>query len=103
MHFVNPGFYLKLMPKWIPLHDDMVMISGVAEIAGGIGLLIPQTRKAAAWGIILLLFAVFPANIYMALHNVAISDDKPEGAGIIRWIRLPIQILAIMWARSFTK
>jgi uncharacterized membrane protein len=101
MHFANPGFYLKIMPKWIPMHKEMVVISGFAEIAGGIGLLLPWTRRAAAWGIILLLIAVFPANIYMALQDVHMVEGL--STGIVRWIRLPIQFLAISWARSFTR
>jgi len=62
--------YLKIMPPYVPLHLAMVYISGGAEIAGGIGLLIPPVRRAAAWGLVALLIAVFPANMYMATNPV---------------------------------
>ena len=70
MHFKNPTPFLKIMPDWIPYHLEMVHISGVAEILGGLGLLVPYTRKMAAWGLILLFFAVFPANIHMAIRDI---------------------------------
>ena len=87
------------MPPYIPNPVEMVMISGVAEIFLGLLLLFSQTQKIAAWGIILLLIAVFPANIYMAQH--------PELFPIVpRWglyIRLPLQFLMIAWAYYYTR
>jgi uncharacterized membrane protein len=61
-HFIKPGFYLKIMPPYIPWHLQMVLISGFFEILGGLGLLIPQTRRLAAWGLVALLIAVFPGQ-----------------------------------------
>ena len=67
-HFANPDFYKKIMPPWLPLHYSIIYISGVAEIVLGLLLLPKQTRKLAAWGIIVLLVAIFPANVQMMLN-----------------------------------
>lgn len=95
MHFKRPWFYYKIMPPAIKKWQKSInIIVGIAEILGGIGLLIPATQSAAAWGIILLLIAVFPANIYMA-------TDKKASLGMKKWqlwLRLPIQFLLIAWA-----
>src|SRR4051812_20686554 len=66
-HFINPEFYERFMPGWIPLPYAMVLISGLFEILFGLMLLVRRTRALAAWGIILLLIAVFPANIQLSL------------------------------------
>ncbi len=92
LHFTNPAFYLAMMPLWLPAHDLLVQVSGVAEIAGGVGLLMPQFRRAAGIGLILLLIAVFPANIQMLLNARAAGT-----AELALWIRLPFQILFIWW------
>jgi uncharacterized membrane protein len=94
-HFVETDSYLKIMPPWIPWHPAMVDISGAAEIAGGIGLLIPWLRRAAAWGLVALLIAVFPANIYMAMNNVQVTSSPIPGA--LLWARLPLQAVLIWW------
>src|SRR5580692_9212259 len=67
-HFAHPGFYERIVPPPLPSPALLVVISGVAEIAGGLGVLIPATRKAAGIGLVALLIAVFPANVYMAQH-----------------------------------
>lgn len=82
-----------MMPQWLPAHGLLNAISGAAEIAGGIGVLIPRTRRAAGIGLILLLFAIFPANIHIALNGW-------PGMDIPRWVlfaRLPFQLLFIAW------
>ncbi len=91
-HFTHTDLFLAIMPPWIPGHLFSVLFSGAAEIAGGIGLLIPQTRKAAAWGILALLVMVFPANIHMAVNKVYIpgTEGGPEWA---LWARLPMQFV----------
>ncbi|MDP4625368.1 MAG: DoxX family membrane protein [Akkermansiaceae bacterium] len=92
-HFRIPEFYLSMMPPWLPAHSLLNSISGAAEIAGGIGILIPKTRKAAAIGLILLLLAIFPANLHLAING------WPE-AEIPQWIliaRLPFQLFFIAW------
>jgi uncharacterized membrane protein len=93
MHFVIPAPYIRIMPPWLPAHAALVMISGVAEILGGIGLLVPVTRRAAGIGLILLLVAVFPANIQMLL--LYRERGVPWWAELLLWLRLPLQFLLI--------
>jgi uncharacterized membrane protein len=94
-HFIKPGFYLKIMPPYIPWHVQMVLISGFFEILGGLGLLIPPTRRLAAWGLVALLIAVFPANIFMATNPV--ESGATSIAPALRWGRLPLQLLLAWW------
>lgn len=95
LHFVHPAPYLKIMPPYIPWHMAMVYISGAAEIAGGLGLLIPPLRRAAAWGLVALLIAVFPANLYMATDHIQMAvRPAPDW---VAWARLPLQGLLIAW------
>ena len=92
MHFLRTEFYLRMMPPYVPAHLLLVQISGVCEILGGIGLIVPRTRWIAAVGLIALLIAVFPANIQMALHPDAYRDVGPAAAF---FVRLPLQFLMI--------
>jgi uncharacterized membrane protein len=101
LHFLSPGPYLKIMPPWLPWHTALVTISGAAEIAGGIGLLIPRLRRAAAWGIVALLIAVFPANVYMATANVPMGSTPVPP--ILLWARLPLQAVLIWWVLAATQ
>lgn len=96
-HLVNPGFYLPMMPPYLPWHRELVFISGVAEIVLGIVVLIPSLRRPAALGIIALLIAVFPANLHIAMNDVPLAGAT-EGAGIWNWVRLPFQAVFIAWA-----
>lgn len=93
-HFIATSFYLRMMPRYVALHLAMVQISGVAEIVLGVLLLIPRTSAVAAWGLIALLAAVFPANVQMALH----PDTFPEFSPTALWWRLPLQAVMIAWA-----
>ena len=102
MHFLRADAYLPMMPDYLPAHAELVFLSGVAEVMCGLGLLLPQTRRLAAWGTIALLIAVFPANIHVALHDVPLFGAK-EGAGALNWIRLPFQALLIAWAWWYTR
>lgn len=97
-HFYNPEFYLKIMPPYLPWHYALVMISGAAEILLGIGLIVPRTSRYAAWGLVLLLIAVFPANIQMAMHP-ELFPDLPTS---VLYLRLPIQGLLVLWAYWYT-
>jgi uncharacterized membrane protein len=95
-HWINPGRYLPMMPAWIPLHLELVLFTGAAEIAGALGLLIPQTRRLAGWMLAIYFVAVFPANIHNALNGVTV-EGLPQ-ASWYYWARLPFQPLAIWWA-----
>ncbi|HYX36074.1 MAG TPA: DoxX family protein [Oligoflexus sp.] len=98
-HFIMPEFYLRMTPPYIPYPELMVSLSGLLEILLGLALLIPQTRSMAAWGIIMLLIAVFPANVYMYTH----SEQWPEIPPVATLIRLPLQFVFIAWAWLFTR
>jgi len=92
-HFVWPDVFVRIVPPYLPAPRVLVLVSGAAEILGGVGVLVPSVRVAAGWGLILLLVAVFPANVHMALH----PDDF---ARIPRWAlyaRLPLQLVLILW------
>jgi len=102
LHLIRPDFYLPMMPSYLPAHELLVFVSGLAEIALGVSLLIPKLRKVAAWAVIALLIAVFPANVNVAMHNTAIFGAT-EGAGWFNWVRLPIQALLIAWAWWYTR
>ena len=95
LHFKKTAFYLKIVPPYIPWHLAVVQISGVCEILGGLGLLIPLTRRAAAWGLVALLIAVFPANVYMVTDPVAAGASSISP--VLLWGRLPLQLVFIAW------
>ena len=73
-HFLNPDFYVAMMPPYLPAHVALVWVSGVFEMLGGISVLVPTVRARAGWGLVLLLVAVFPANLHMALNPELFSD-----------------------------
>ena len=94
-HFVRPERFLEIMPPYVPWHRELVYLSGGFEIAGGLGLLIPALRRAAGWGLIALLVAVFPANIQMFFNFL---DQQGWSVWTIVWlVRLPLQIPLILW------
>ena len=95
MHFVIPDQYAAIMPPWLPVHRALVYASGVAEIVGGIGLLVPRTRRAAGIGLILLLIAVWPANLQMLLN--ARAAGASAWAQTLLLLRLPLQLVLIAW------
>jgi len=95
LHFVVPGPFVRIVPAWLPAPLLLVQISGVAELAGGVGLLVPRLRVAAAWGLILLFIAVFPANLNQALHQIPMNGHAVSP--IFLWARLPLQAVLI-WA-----
>ena len=98
-HFINPEFYLSIMPPAFPLHAEAVYISGFFEILGGISVLIAPLRKIAGWGLVALLICVYPANIYMAITPEAFPEISIE----LLYFRLPLQFLFIYWAYSVTR
>lgn len=95
LHFVFPSQYAGVIPPWLPAHAALVFISGVCELAGGIGLLLPLTRRAAGWGLLLLCVAVLPANIHMWLD--AMHAGKALWIISLLLLRLPLQIPLMMW------
>ncbi|NRB36874.1 MAG: DoxX family protein [Pseudomonadales bacterium] len=90
-HFVVADFFILAMPDYLAYHKELVIISGVFEILGAIGILIPQTRLLAGYGLIALIVAVYPANINMALH----PEKFKELSELFLYIRLPFQFLFI--------
>src|SRR4028119_1045708 len=87
--FINPAFYLRMMPPYLPWHLFLVYLSGCFEATLGLLLLIPRYTRYAAWGLIALLVAVFPANVHMALNPQLYPDISPHTL----WLRLPLQAL----------
>ena len=98
-HFVNPAFYLKIMPPYLPWHLALVYLSGFSEVALGLLLLVPRFERAAAWGLVALLVAVSPANLHMALHPERYAEIPP----LALWLRLPLQLALIAWAYRYTR
>jgi uncharacterized membrane protein len=98
MHFVNPEFFLKIVPPYLPLHKELVLVSGVCEVLLGALLLIPKCSHLAAWGIIALLIAVFPANIYLFQNQ-----DLMPASPLVHFLRLPLQGVFILWAYWHTR
>lgn len=102
-HFVSPAPYLAMMPAEIPtsLHAPLVYLSGIAEILGGLGLVLAATRRLAAWGLIALYVAIFPANLNMALNQLPLGTTPV--APWLLWARLPLQLVLIAWAFWYTR
>jgi uncharacterized membrane protein len=98
-HFINPGFYVRIMPPYLPWHLGLVYVSGIFEIVLGAMLFVRRARVFAAWGLIALIVAVFPANIHMAVH----SGLYPEFSPAALWARLPLQGVLIAWAYWLTR
>lgn len=90
-HFIDPYWFMQIVPPYLPFHLQLVYISGFFEIVFGIMLLVPAFRFYAGWGLILLLIAVYPANIYLAQTNGVAMNITP----FIAWARLPFQFLFI--------
>jgi uncharacterized membrane protein len=101
LHFLIAPRYMAIMPPYVPAHRTLVLISGAAEIAGGVGVLapMPRLRRIAAWGIVALLVAVWPANLYMAITPQAF----PTIPSWIAWLRLPLQLPLLYWAWLYTR
>jgi len=100
-HFLAPESFARAVPPEFPRPRALVYLSGVAEIALGLGVQFDRTRRASAWGIVALLVAVFPANVYMATDDVAVEFAPDRLAGVARaaaWARLPLQAVLVLWA-----
>jgi uncharacterized membrane protein len=93
LHFLQPRVYRRMMPRYLPAHRELVYASGVAEIAGGAGVLSARTAHPAGWWLIATLLAVFPANVEMAVHAERFKKLPPAAL----WARLPLQGALIYW------
>ena len=102
LHFAMPKPYEAMMPPYLPAHRELVYASGVAEIAGGVGLMHPRTRAWAGWWLIATLVAVFPANLNMALNPDGYSRLVPGGQRALI-ARLPLQAALIAWVHAAAK
>lgn len=100
VHFVGPAPFVRIMPKMLPRSLDLplVYLSGLFEILGGVGLLVPRAQRAAAFGLVALYVCVFPANIQAALEPWRM--DAPPWA---TWARLPFQLLFVLWALRYAR
>ena len=92
-HFVRPAAFVRIVPPYLPAPRTLVYVSGAAELLGALGVLVPGLRGYAGWGLILLLVAVFPANVHMALH----PTDFGRIPAWALYLRLPLQVVLIGW------
>ena len=99
LHLVATPAYVRIVPPWLPSPVVLVYVSGVCEVLGGVGLLVPATRRLAAWGMVALLIAVMPANIQMAVDH----SHWPKIPVWALWLRLPLQLPLIWWAWLYAR
>jgi uncharacterized membrane protein len=109
LHFVAPAAYERVVPPGFPRPRALVYLSGIAEVGLGVGVLFERTRRVSAWGLVALLVAVFPANVYMAasddldlaVEGVPQRVRDPSDAAL--WARLPLQAVLVAWAWWYTR
>jgi uncharacterized membrane protein len=105
LHFVVPDAYERVVPPQLPAKRTLVYLTGVMEAGFGLGVLFERTRRVSAWGLVVTLLAVFPANVYMAVGDPDLSGapeflrEAPDAA---LWARLPLQAVLIAWAWWYT-
>jgi uncharacterized membrane protein len=99
LHFLRPEYYEQIMPDYLPAHRELVLLSGAAEIAGGVGVALGQTRRVAGVWLVAVLIAIFPANVHMAIHPDRFASIPPA----LLWARLPLQGLLIWWVLRATR
>lgn len=102
-HFVAPEAYERIVPRWLGDPRAVVLASGAAEVAAGALLAVPATRRAGAWATVVVLVAVFPANVQMALDGGIAGAGFPLGSPVAAWLRLPLQIPLVAWALALTR
>ena len=94
LHFATPGWFVSIVPAWLPAPRALVLVSGFFEVLGGVGLLVARVRRAASIGLVALYVAVFPANV-----NMLVDPRASHGiAAWLLWARLPLQVVFIAWA-----
>ena len=101
-HFINPSFFLKIVPPYLPFHLELVYLSGGFEILFGLGLIFKKTRFYASWGLVFLLIAVYPANIYLAFNELP-QEAINISSFVASWVRLPIQFVLMGLAYKVSK
>ena len=101
-HFINPSFFLKIVPPYLAFHLELVYLSGGFEIIFGLGLLFKKTRFYASWVLVFLLIAVYPANIYLAFNEIP-QEAINVSSFMASWVRLPIQFVLIWLAYKSSK
>lgn len=97
VHFVKPEPFVRIVPAWLPAPLVLVWVSGVFEMLGGAGLLVPRTRRAAGLGLVALYLAVFPANLNQAMNHITFDGMTPIPPAVL-WLRLPLQAAIIALA-----
>jgi uncharacterized membrane protein len=100
LHLLKPAPFVRIMPPFVPFPAMIVTLSGMAELFGAVGILIPASRRLAGWAVVLLLAAVLPANVYMAQQNIQIPG-MPMSQWML-WLRLPLQFLLMWWVLAAT-
>lgn len=103
MHFTS-DVELNIIPEFLPWRRAALYITGIFEIIGGLGLLIPRFKRPAAWGLVALLVAIFPANIYQAVKNIQLGGFL--NTRLYQWGRLPFQgvfIWLVLWSTCCKK
>jgi uncharacterized membrane protein len=104
MHFLRPSFYEAIVPPAVGNEREVVIVSGLAELAGAAAVLHPRSRRLGRWWLLALLVAVFPANLHLA-----VNPEQVEGLDLERaprwalWARLPLQPLAMLWVWRATR
>ena len=96
-HFLNPDFYVAIMPPYLPAHLELVYLSGVFEVLGGLGVLLPATRRRAGWGLIALLIAVYPANVHMAMNPEPFVAQGTPLWGLYLRLHFQFVFMALVW------
>lgn len=101
-HFIYPEGMVLMLPDFIPFKTEMIYLTGVVEIAGAIGLLIPKIQKLSSWLLIVFFILILPANIHAAIKHVSLKTADFSGSGTeYLWFRIPLQVLFIAWVYYF--
>ncbi len=100
-HFTMTDTYAAIVPDYLPMHREIVLLTGVLELLAAIGLLVPRTRRFTGWALILFFLAVLPANIHQATHGL--QPPGLEMSPTMLWVRLPLQLVLIAWAWWMTR
>ena len=102
-HFAATAVYLKMMPPELPAHRELVLLSGAAELTFGVLLFSPRHERLAAWGLIALLLAIFPANLQMARAAGTAASPFPSVTPFWAYARLPLQAVFLWWAYQYAR